>query len=577
MKNYKKAAGIIALAVLMLSITGCQDEAEKTVTDNTAVSETLTDTAGSTVVELQTEVIESDYDSEDSDSSWDLDSSTAITFSKDTIAVEGTGASVNENTVTINSAGTYILSGELADGQVVVEAEKEEFVKLVLNSVTLSCSDSSAIYIVQAEKVIMVLADNTQNTISDGEKYVYANAADDEPDASIFSKEDLSITGEGSLTVNGNYKSGIRSKDSLKVTAGNITVNAVKHGLVGKDDICIKGGSFNITSSEDAVHSKGYINIDGGSFTINAGDDGIHSDQYLCINDGRINIEKSYEGLEGLSIYINGGESIVNSSDDGMNAATPNSVDEDEVSEGQPSNPMDQPEEECYIVINGGITTVYAEGDGIDSNGYVIMNGGELYVDGPVNGGNGALDYNGTFVVTKGTLAAAGSKAMAQNISDTSSQSSVMLVFTNRQSAQTRITLSTPDGEEVFTYTPSKDFETLIVSSENLELNTTYKVTANGTELGELTLTKAVSALTEAGEEASVGMGGHRGSKSMGEGRMNGANNGNGEAAGGMPPSDNEMPSDMTPPQNGELPSDMTPPEGEPGNDMTTPQGTDTL
>lgn len=164
------------------------------------------------------------YSSEDSDSSWDASKATSITLNQSSIEVDGSGASANGSIVTITNAGTYVLSGTLDDGQVIVDANKNDLVRLVLNGVTLSCSTSAPIYSKQADKTILILADGSQNTVQDTTQYIYATG-EDEPDAAIFSKDSLSINGSGSLTVTGNFNNGIGSKDDLVITSGNFVVD----------------------------------------------------------------------------------------------------------------------------------------------------------------------------------------------------------------------------------------------------------------------------------------------------------------------------------------------------------------
>ena len=200
--------------------------------------------------------------------------------------------------------------------------------RLVLDGFAVSCSDTSPIYGLQCKKLILTLAEGTENQVSDGSSYVFENPDDDEPDAAIFCKGDLTVNGSGSLTVNGNYSDGIRSKEDLKIISGQIQVTAVKDGLKGKDSLTVKDGQIQITSGEDGLKAnndsdpdKGYLIIDGGQIQISAGDDGIHSETWLTIHDGTITVEESNEGIEGMKIDINGGSISVSSEDDGINAA----------------------------------------------------------------------------------------------------------------------------------------------------------------------------------------------------------------------------------------------------------------
>jgi hypothetical protein len=220
-----------------------------------------------------------------------------------------------------------VLSGTLDDGMVIVNATKDDKIQLVFDGVNISNSTGCAVFVASADKVFVTLADGTTNTLSDGATYSL-DADNDEPYAALFSKDDLTINGSGSLTVNGNYQHGICSKDDLRITGGDITVTSVADAIRGRDSLAILDGTFTINSGEDAIKSnndedlaKGYVSIDGGTYTINAGDDAIHGESWLRVSEGDIAIAKCYEGLEATQVYVNGGNISIVASDDGINAA----------------------------------------------------------------------------------------------------------------------------------------------------------------------------------------------------------------------------------------------------------------
>ena len=171
------------------------------------------------------------------------------------ITVSGTGATVSDNKVTITSSGVYEISGTSSNCQIIVNSESEENVYLVLNNVNLTYENSAPIYVQAAKNAILVLPDGTTNTITDGDSYTFEDSTTDEPNATIFSKDDLTIRGNGTLTVNANYNNGITSKDDLKITGGNITITSADDGLMGKDSITIKGGNITINASGDGLKS----------------------------------------------------------------------------------------------------------------------------------------------------------------------------------------------------------------------------------------------------------------------------------------------------------------------------------
>lgn len=276
---------------------------------------------------------------------WNDATATHIVLDKTTAKITGAGATANiseggatiaEKLITISAPGTYVVTGTLTDGQLCIDAGDEDDVQLVLNETNITCSDNAPIYCANADELIITLAEGTENIITDGTSYTFQFSEEDEPDAAIFSHDDLIINGSGKLNVTGNYQKGIRSKDDLSITNGIIQVTSVDDGISGKDGLILCDGDFVIKSGEDALKSsndkdadKGDLYIVGGTFTINAGDDAIHAEKNLIIDGGTINIESSKEALEGMTVTVNGGDINLVSSDDGINAAGTGLAEED--------------------------------------------------------------------------------------------------------------------------------------------------------------------------------------------------------------------------------------------------------
>ena len=187
------------------------------------------------------------------DYSWDSSSVVPIVLDRDSISVQGTGATADGSTVTIGSAGTYSISGSLADGQIIVNTEDEGVVRLILNGVDVNNSTGAAINVTGADKVVIVLADNTDNYVSDGDTYTLMDPETDEPNAAIFSSADLTLSGTGSLTVDGSYNDGIASKDGLIIAGGTLTVHAVDDGIRGKDYLIVQGSKITVDAGADGL------------------------------------------------------------------------------------------------------------------------------------------------------------------------------------------------------------------------------------------------------------------------------------------------------------------------------------
>lgn len=467
----RKFLSVLLLTALAMTIAGCSNDVS---TEKHSNNE---------------EIVSNDESSSNIDEN--LNVKTKITLNNSGINVEGADAEVDNNIVTIKAGGTYSVTGSLDDGQIIVDSQDEENVYIVLNGINIYCSNSAPIYVKNAKNAILVLSDGSENYIQDSSEYVYEQLNEegiitDEPNACIFSKDDLTIKGNGTLIVEGNYNNGIASKDDLKITGGNIQVTAVNNGLKGKDSITIKGGDIVVSSEGDGIKSdnttdteKGNIVIEGGTLNITSGDDGIHADNILEINGGDITIVNSYEGLEATDITINDGNINLKASDDGINAAGGN-----DSSNGQGffgGDPFSS--STGTININGGYIVVDADGDGIDSNGSIVMTDGTVIVNGPEDNGNGALDYDTTFDINGGILIAAGSYGMSQSTSTSSTQPSINVVLPSTTS-ESLISIKNSAGEEILTFMPSKKYQSVIISTSELVMGESYNVYYGGNYTG---------------------------------------------------------------------------------------------
>ncbi|MBR1749207.1 MAG: carbohydrate-binding domain-containing protein [Bacilli bacterium] len=454
---------------------------------------------------------------------------------------------------TITSEGIYHFTGTLENGNIEVNTNGE--VKIILDNVSITNSNGPAIHIISAGNTYIELT---------GENKI-ESLTTEELDGAIYSKDDLFILGDGSLSVTSNQDGivskddltildgiisitsnddGIRGKDSVTIQNGQITINAKgdgiktsneeekgdiiitdgtikitseldgiqaestltigggnieitagsttnssdsRKGLKADDGIYITGGDFKITSADDSIHSNKDILIKGGIYTLSSGDDGIHADNNFIIDGGTINITRSYEGIEASNITINDGTIKITTSDDGVNISggkdSSNQNDMFAITDG-------------ILTINGGTLQVNAKGDGLDSNGSIKMTGGNVYVDGPEDNGNGALDYNGSFEITGGTLIAVGSSGMVQNVSNNSSQNTVLINLGSTYTGTIEL------GS--ITYEPSKKYSSILISSSLLEKNTSYELKIGGTTLQNITLSNTVTTIGNNGMQGGM-------------------------------------------------------------------------
>ncbi|MCR5322438.1 MAG: carbohydrate-binding domain-containing protein [Lachnospiraceae bacterium] len=310
------------------------------------------------------------FTANDVNGSWSTDGASHITLNGNTASVSGSGAYFLDGDLYIVQAGYYVISGELNDGSIIVDAFSKSRVWVMLNGVTVTASNDAAFRVNQAKKVFLTLADGTVNTFSDG-KELSESALADGTNACIFTHDNLTINGSGTLNVNGNYKNGITAKDNLVIAGGNIVVNAVGDGIKVNEKLKIRdavidiaaeddgivmnavnssgqstdnadsssaatdidldddgsdgymymmSGTVCIVSKDDAVNSACDVTIDGGTLEIAAADDAIHSDTNVYINGGTILINECYEGIEALTVTMTDGDVTIYPSDDGINA-----------------------------------------------------------------------------------------------------------------------------------------------------------------------------------------------------------------------------------------------------------------
>lgn len=407
----------------------------------------------------------------------------------------------------ITSGGVYTLTGTITNGYVEINTDKD--VKLILSGVSIINSNGPAIYVANADNVVIELAAGTTNTLTDSSVY---SGWDEDVCATLFSHDDLVLQGEGTLVVNGNYEDGIVGKDDLKVTSGNYAIDAKDDALRGRDSVYIAGGNFTITSGGDGIKAnndsetgKGTILIDAGTLAISAGDDGIHAESSLEINGGVIDITKSYEGVEGANITINGGTISVVSSDDGLNAAGGADA-------SSPNSARYQTASGNYsLTINGGTLSVTAQGDGIDSNGTLTFNGGTVTVDGPTNSANSALDAEGTVSYNGGEIIAVGASGMAVAPGSSSTGYSLSIFFSQTYSAKTVLTVKDAAGNTILEHTSAKSFQHASLSSSNFQLGETYTIYLNGAEYTSVTLSAPTTQVGQGGMGGGMMPGGQGG------------------------------------------------------------------
>jgi len=373
-----------------------------------------------------------------------------------TITQDGADVIVNSTV----SEVAYTLSGTTTNGSVKIYSDKK--FKLTLNGVSITNADGPAINIQSSKRAFVILQDNTVNSLTDGASYA---SSTEDMKGTFFSEGQLIFSGNGSLTIKGNYKHGIASDDYVRIRSGQLTITgAVTDGIHTNDAFIADGGTINITAGSDGIETEeGYIIINDGAFTLNTGDDGIAASYEegdasiaadVTINGGSIVVNSSAgEGIESKNILtINNGYISTTTADDGLNAGT-------------------------AIYINGGYVYSYSTGnDAMDSNGIFTITGGKVIAIG-ARAPEAGIDCDArTLKITGGIVVGMAGATSAPS----ATASTVPSLIAGAGSANQLIHIEAADGTEALTFLAPTAYTTLLFSSSKMKLGTTYAVYTGG-------------------------------------------------------------------------------------------------
>lgn len=457
-----------------------------------------------------------------------IDYSTEDTVKIDLFAPkEADGVKVSGSTVTITEAGTYVLSGTLTDGQVIIDAGDEDDVRLVLENASITCTTTAPIYAKNADKVIISLPENTESTVTDT---VTGTDGDDALTAAIFAKCDFSVNGTGTLNVNANANDGITSEDKLKITGGVLNITSADDGLVGKDAVLIKDGTVHITASGNGIKStkseadKGYVYIGGGTVNITAEQDGIQAETSVLISAGEVNVTAgggangeqktgnamfggaqstttdetlSTKGIKAeAALDITGGTVTVDSADDSLHSNDSMTVSGGGITVKSGDDGLHA---DNTLTIEDGTIVVEESCEGLEAIDLTI-NGGTIDVtasDDGLNAAGSSVDCDGVFTINGGVVLGTGSSGMLKTPTTDSKQNTISVSCTG--SAGDTVEVRGADGNTLVSAVAPKSFTNVTFSTPDITEGETYTVYVNGTEAASETCSGVVSGATGMG------------------------------------------------------------------------------
>ena len=344
------------------------------------------------------------FSSRDFENEYDESTSAVIQLNGDSATATSNAVRISGSTITIIDEGTYILSGTLNDGMIIVNSEKTDKTQLVLNGVDIHSETSAPIYILQSDKVFITTAPDSSNTLSNGGSFTAIDESN--IDSVIFSKEDLTLNGAGTLVVTSPGGHGVVSKDSLTLTNGYYDINCASHALVSKDNVCIANANISIVSGKDGIHAEnaddvglGFVYIQDGMFTIAAQGDGISGSSYVQIEDGCFDIvagggssNAALQASDSWGNFMGGGRHRGKHSGSSRGGSAADSDTDGTSMKGVKATNL--------LLINNGEFVINAADDAVHSNSTVTLNGGTF----EIASGDDAFHADETLTINAGNI-----------------------------------------------------------------------------------------------------------------------------------------------------------------------------
>lgn len=403
----------IILIITILFSCACSKKSE-TIETTENPDTTLETTEEPTIESEETEtsrsisVISDDdmFSDRDFEIGYDENECVKLTLNGDSATSSSNSVKISESTVTITEEATYIISGTLNDGMIIVNADDTSKLQLVFNGVSINSETSAPLYILEADKVFITLADNTENSLSNGGSF--EDIDENSIDGAIFSKQDLTINGSGSLSVTSPTDHGIVCKDDLVITSGTYSIASASHGIDANDSVRIANATISIDAGKDGIHSEnsddaslGFVYVKSGTLDIEAEGDGISAESYMTIQDGSFNlvtgggsVNSSKQSSDSYGGFM-GGDPRGGHKGGGNGAQqlyTTTTIEDGTSIKGLKST--------GDFTINSGTFTINSADDSIHSNASVYVNNGTFNI----SSGDDGFHADETLIISDGTI-----------------------------------------------------------------------------------------------------------------------------------------------------------------------------
>ena len=418
MRGNKQLFALLCACTLILAGCGNNSSTEDNKVENNTNDTPSNEKVVSTIINEEEMFTDRDYKTD-----YDTTKSISIDLKGDSVSCKSDAVKVKKGTITLSEEGTYIFSGTLNDGMIVVDAEDSDKLQIVLDNASITSSTSAALYVLEADKVFVTLAKGSENTLANGGTF---EAVDDNNiDGAVFSKQDLTFNGSGQLTITSPADHGIVCKDDLVFTGGTYTVNCASHGLDANDSVRMTNATMTIASGKDGIHAEntddttlGFMYIKDGSLEIAAEGDGLSAGNSMQINDGIFQITSGGGSVNASKSSSDSWGNFMGGPG-GMGGGRGNRPGRPSES-GAQSQPQYQPETDNQatenddtstsikaiksagdILIKGGTFTIDSADDSIHSNASITVSGGNF----TIASGDDGFHADETLTISDGTIA----------------------------------------------------------------------------------------------------------------------------------------------------------------------------